>query len=196
MLAFVLLFVILAAGCDSSSAKNNRTLEQAVYESLFIRAQDVTDIKLYIAKATDSKWFKNNPITKVKKEDLAKLGGISADLVSELYEINKSPQDLIWIPDRIDAILLPSHFSNITANTIEKMCFIDKRDTNIADFALKKQLRAYYTVSKIAFSKDKKIALLKYGYHCSPRSGSGDWLVTLKFKDDDWQMLGGIKNVI
>lgn len=187
----------LCNGC-APNAESKTTIQlvtdQAVYESLFQHLFRSNYEPLYIANTTESQWFKNNPITRVNERELIKLQGVYPKLLKRLYEINEHKHPLNWHPYMINAMFLNEYYANIDHNRVEKTCYVNKRDTTVDKFTVKPHLRAYYTVSKVAFSKDKKIALLKYAYHCSPRSGSGDWLVILRLEENAWQVLDYLNN--
>lgn len=169
-------------------------MDEAVYESLFLYLYKGSYETLFIANATESKWFKNNPISQVNEDEIAKLHGIHPKLLQQLYEINAEQRPLNWMPDLINASFLKGYYANIEKDRRDKTCYVDRRDTTIDKFTIKSYLRAYYTVSKVAYSNDRMIALLKYTYHCSPKSGAGDWLVTLRFEDNNWQVVGAINH--
>jgi hypothetical protein len=197
-LAYLLTVLLcLCIGCSPSPlSKTGKQIvtDQAVYESLFQHLFRSSYEPLYIADTTESQWFKNNPITRVNESELVKLQGVYPKLLKRLYEVNEQKHPLNWNPYMINAMFLNKYYANIDHNSVENTCYVDKRDASVEKFTLKLHLRAYYTVSKVAFSKDKTIALLKYAYHCSPRSGSGDWLVILRLEENAWHVLDYLNN--
>lgn len=192
-----LLLLVLMLGCSPAPySPSLQEMDEAVYESLFLYLYKGNYEPLYIANATESQWFKKYPISQVNEDELTKLPGIYPKLLQQLYEINSDPGPLNWMSDLINVRFMKGYYANIENEHLDKTCYVDRRDTTIEKFTIKSYLRAYYTVSKVAYSKDKKIALLKYTYHCSPKSGAGDWLVTLQIEDNNWQVIDSINHWI
>ena len=52
--------------------------------------------------------------------------------------------------------------------------------------------RLYYTVSRVAFSADRGLALLKYTRHCAPVSGAGEFFLALRLEEGQWRIIGGV----
>ena len=76
-------------GCDSKPAIEI-TMEQAVYESLFLKITGNAHSKYFIVEVTESEWFNNNPFDEndwVSKLD--DMGGINIELIKKLYENKK-----------------------------------------------------------------------------------------------------------
>jgi len=182
IIRITLIFVtcILNTACDKK-ASIEITNEQAVYETLLLKRIGNTYTKYYLAKATENQWFVNNPIEQYPwNESLKPLGNISIELVKKLYEVNKNSQSLNWNPLITNSEFLSTNYVYNPKNTDpRKHCFDE--DNNY---------RSYYTLSKVAFSKNNKIALIKFSYLCATLGGAGEFFVTFEFKNSRWQTLG------
>ena len=183
--------VVLIIGCDSKPPIE-LTTEQAVYESLFLEITGDTHTKYYVADATENDWFKDNPFQNEKWEKaLDDLGGINIELVKMLYDINKNSSPINWTPIITNAELLPSEYViGVDPHTTGERCLVNRDEANIDIMQNNKYMRSYYTISKVAFSQDRKTAILKFSRHCAPMSGAGEFFVAFKFEEKRWQMIG------
>ena len=184
--------VSLSAGCKEPI---NMTTEQSVYEALFAERIGDTYTKYYVANATENDWFKEHPFNKYPwAKSLDDLGGISVDLIKELYRVNQASYPLDWKPIVTNAEFLPGSFAHKPKKSeVEDRCFAENTKGNVGVYKTGKgQFRSFYTVSKVAFSKDGKVALLKVSYLCAPLSGASEFFVTFKLENGQWHPLGGL----
>jgi hypothetical protein len=166
--------------------------DNKIYETLFYRCLRIRR-KLYLAKSTENRWFKENPF---KKEEwtgrLKDLGDISIELVQQLYRVNKNHVTINWKSTLITPIFLPEEASLNSINTNEdKFCFDEEGygDTGIYRNDMK-EYRSYYTVSRVAFSKDRRYALVKYSRNCAPLSGAGEFFQSFEYTNNGWKCIG------
>jgi hypothetical protein len=169
--------------------------ENKIYETLFYKCLTIRR-KFYLVKTTGNRWFKEHPF---KKEEwigrLKDLGGISIELVQDLYRINSSYRPANWKSDLLDPVFLPDEYAlNDGRKKKDKYCFDEKGEGNVSAFTKDmKEYRSYYIVSRVAFSKDHRYALVKYTINCSPSGGDGDFLVSFKFTNNAWKCIGNLK---
>ena len=189
----IVLISLLSAACEQP-APLVITTEQSVYETFFVERIGDLHSKYYLAGATENDWFKENPFDQYSWDnELEKLGGVSISLVKELYRLNEESHALNWKPIVTNAELLPDHYARkAEGKEKEDRCFVEGSKGNIGVYREGKgRYRSYYTVSKVAFSEDKTIAMLKISYLCAPLSGAGEFFITFELKDNRWHPLGG-----
>lgn len=191
ILIILTLSIVMLSGCDSKPPMK-LTMEQAVYEALFLKISKDAHSKYYVAEVNESDWFKKNPLdNKVWEKSLKELGNINIGLVKELYKINQKSTSINWVPFITNGKLLPSEYViGVDPGFSGKNCLVPKNKANIDVRTNDKYMRSYYTVSKVAFSTDQKTALLKVSRHCAPMSGGSEFFVTFKFQDNQWKMVG------
>jgi hypothetical protein len=191
---FLIIFVssVLLMGCDSEK-QIGVTPEQAVYESLFLKVTTNTHTKYSLGEITESKWFTDNPFNAEEWEkSLKELGNINIALVKKLYLVNKTSGPINWQPLITNATILPSEFvEGVSARSTSDRCFVNESDANINIISNGKSFRSYYTVSRVAFSENRKKALVKVSYQCAPMSGGGEFFISFEFKEKQWKMIGG-----
>jgi hypothetical protein len=193
-LAVALLVVaILLTGCRDSPSPV-LTKEQQVYESLFLARVNSFSRPIYIAGASDSQWFVENPIDRVQRTstDLGRLVPEFPRLLAELYRLNEVTQDLDWRPIVVNGVFLPaSHASNPRNAHTDERCFDASGEGSIEmRNAEGRRFRPYYTVSRVVFTANGEFALVKFGYHCAPLSGAGESLLLFKFQRKRWILAG------
>ena len=168
--------------------------ENKIYETLFYKCLTIRR-KFYLAETTGNRWFKENPF---KKEEwtghLKDLGDISIELVQELYRKNINYRPVNWNSTLLDPVFLPDEYTlNNGRKKEDKYCFDEKAEGNLSTFYKEmKESRSYYIVSRVAFSKDRRYALVKYSINCSPSSGDGDFFVSFKFTNNGWKCIGNL----
>ena len=189
----VVLLPVLLSGCDSKPILE-LTSEQAVYESLFLEIQGDATTLYYLAKQTESAWFEENPFEGVDWQAwLDELGGVRIDLIRELYRVNRESGPLNWTPFITNAELLPKECARqSTGVDREKLCYVNE-DQPHNGLGMKNGgfFRPYYTVSRVAFSRDGRYAIVKYSYHCARLCGAREAFVTFRLQDNRWQVVGG-----
>lgn len=169
--------------------------ENKIYETLFYKCLTIRR-KFYLAKTTGNSWFKKNPF---KKEEwagrLKDLGNISIELVQELYRKNINYRPVNWSSDLLDPAFLPDEYALNDDNKKKgKYCFYEEGEGNVSVFTEDmKEYRSYYIVSRVAFSKDRRYALVNYSRNCSPSSDDGDFFVSFKFTNNGWKCIGNLK---
>ncbi len=170
------------------------TAEQGVYETLFTKIVGNTYSKYYIAGATENEWFTNNPIKAASWEaSLDSLGNIPMDLVIELYRVNEISHPLNWKPLVTNAVLLPASYAkNAEPKERDSRCLVHEGEGNIGIGSKtgKGAYRSYYSVSKVAFSSDNKLALVKFSYLCAPLSGAGESFAAFELREKQWHLIG------
>ena len=168
--------------------------EHKIYEVLFYKCLTIRR-KFYLAETTGNRWFKENPF---KEEEwtgrLKDLGNISIELVQKLYSINNSHRPVNWNSALLDPVILPGEYAlNDGQKKEDKYCFDEEGEGNIIVFNKDmKQYRSYYIVSRVAFSKDRRYALVKYSRNCAPSSDAGDFFVSFKFTNNAWKCIGNL----
>jgi len=55
-----------------------------------------------------------------------------------------------------------------------------------------KEYRSYYTVSRVAFSKDRRYALIKYSRYCAPLSTAAEFFQSFEYTNNGWECIGQI----
>jgi len=181
-------------GCENKSPLEVTT-EQGVYETLFVERVGNTYAKYYLAGATENQWFINNPIKEAKWEEfLEELGNIPMELVEELYRVNMESHPLNWQPIVTNAVILPPTYAmKAQPGKRNERCLVEEGKGNIGireSGKGKRQYRSYYSVSKVAFSNNGKLALVKFSYLCAPLSGAGEYFVAFELRENRWHYLG------
>lgn len=180
-----ILLVGLLLGCDSEPP-DAATAEQAVYESFFEVVAGEGNPLLFLAAATENDWFKANPFEEGEWDDyLDDLGGIPIDLVEELYRVNRDSVPIGKNPRPANVEFLPARSGG------EERCLVGEDEPHIGVRSQGGYYRAYYTVSRVAFSQDRTHALLKYSRHCAPLSGGGEFFAAFRLEGQQWQVIGG-----
>jgi hypothetical protein len=178
---------------SSSIPGYGQATEEKIYEALFSDLfKEIRKPVFYLANTTEDRWFAENPYREKEwKEWLKDLGDISIKLVQELYSVNRTHSTVDWNPTILDPLFLPEEYSlNSNHRNRDKLCLVEKGKGNVSVYTQTgQQYRSYYTVSKVAFSNDRRYAILKYSKHCSP-SGGGEFFVSFEFKDNKWQRIG------
>lgn len=172
--------------------------ENKIYETLFYKCLTMGRT-LYLAKSTENRWFNENPFKKEEwLERLKDLGGISINLVQELYHVNKTHSPINWETTLIKIIFLPEEASLNSANTNEEQfCFDEEGYSDTGTYITtndneSKEYRSYYTVSRVAFSKDRRYALIKYSRNCAPLSATGEFFQSFEYTNNGWKCIGQI----
>ena len=189
---FKLLIIVIAilAGCESKPSIE-LTMEQAVYESLFLKITGNTQEKYYIVEVTENEWFQANPFNENEwSSSLDDLGGINIELIKTLYKNNNKSGSLNWNPFITNAQLLPPKY-NVNANFSGSNCWVEESEANIDVTINNKSNRSYYTVSRVGFSKNNKNAIVKLSRHCAPMSGAGEFFIAFEFVEKQWKVIGG-----
>ena len=194
LLISLCLLVLLCPSCDTKKPIA-LTPEQMVYESLFFEVVGSTYKNIYVAAATDSSWFSDNPIDEIRERALqngAKL--LSSELLTKLYQLNSSSEPIDWMPIMVAVTFLPQEFADSPNNSsTDSRCLVPRDSDGIGVYAKDGQrFRAYYTVSRVAFDERANTALVKLGYHCAPLSGAGEWLLAVSFVDNQWKVTESI----
>ncbi len=171
------------------------TTEQSIYKTLFTETIGDSHPKYFFANATENDWFKDNPFDKYPWEEsgaLEKLGGVSIELVKELYSINEESHALDWQSIVTNSEFLPGSYARkAKGKEIEDRCFPGSSKGNIDIYKEGRgQYRSYYTVSKVAFSENRKIAMLKVSYLCAPLYGGSEFFITFELKGERWHKIG------
>jgi hypothetical protein len=169
--------------------------ENKIYETLFYKCLTIRS-KFYLAKTTGNRWFKENPFKKGEWIGRLKdLGDISIELIQDLYRVNSSYRPVNWKSALLDPVFLPDEYALNDGNKRkDKYCFDEEGEGNVS--ALTKDMmeyRSYYIVSRVAFSKDRRYALVKYSRNCSQSSDDGDFFVSFKFTNNAWKCIGNLK---
>lgn len=192
----IISLIMFIIGCEKQ-APLELTAEQGVYETLFVeRVGGNTYSKYYLAGATENEWFINNPINNAQwDESLDELGNIPMELVEELYRVNRESHPLNWRPIVTNAEMLPPSFAvRAKPEKINERCLVEEGKGNTgleASGKGKGEYRSYYSVSKVAFTKNGKMALVKFSYLCAPLSGAGEFFVAFELHENKWHPIGG-----
>ncbi|MDH5731161.1 MAG: hypothetical protein OEZ58_19425 [Gammaproteobacteria bacterium] len=188
----LLIIVMLVSGCEQKKTIAV-TPEQAVYETFFLKSVGDMHSKYHLVDSTEYIWFAENSIEQFQWERALKsLGNISMELVNELYRRNDQSYPLNWQPLITTVTLLSKEYLGKN-NQSSDLCF-EKGSGNVNIFdKIGRQFRAYYSISRVAFSEDSKIALLKYSYLCAPMSGATEAFVSFTFTEGEWKLLGGYR---
>jgi len=183
--------IVLVVGCDSRP-QIRLTTEQAVYESFFLFVVGDAYSKVYLANASENRWFIENPFNEQEwNRSLSDMGGINIQLVKRLYEVNEMSTALGWQPFITNVEMLPVEYANLTHKEGEH-CFDRNGHGNVNIYSKDgRAFRSYYSISKPAFSEDGEYALIKYSIHCAPLSGAGEGFAVFQFKQQRWQLIGG-----
>ena len=178
---------------SSSIPGYGQSTEAKIYEALFSDIfKEIRRVSFYLANTTENRWFIENPF---KEEDweqtLKDLGDISIELVHELYRVNKFNRPINWKSTILDPIFLPEEYTlNSNNKNRDELCLVEEGQGNIDMYTnTGQQYRSYYTVSKVAFSQDRRYALVKYSKHCAMLSG-GEFLASFEFKNNKWNLIG------
>ncbi len=194
-LSFVITLIMLNISCEKQ-APLELTAEQGVYESLFVERIGNTYSKYYLAGATENEWFISNPINDAQWDSyLSELGNIPMELVEELYRVNEKSHPLIWQPLVTNAEKLPPSFAiKAKPDKRNERCLVQEGKGNIGLGAPSKgkgEYRSYYSISKVAFTNNGEIALVKFSYLCAPLSGAGEFFVSFELRGNRWHPIGG-----
>jgi len=193
--ALIISLIALVIGCEKQVSLQ-LTAGQAVFESLIVERIGNTYSKYFLAGATEHEWFINNPINEAKWEgSLSELGNIPIELVEELYRVNGESYPLNWQPIITNAEMLPPSFV-IKAKPENKYerCLVEggKGSIGISESGREKgEYRSYYVISKVAFTMNGKMALVKISYLCAPLSGAGEFFASFQFRENGWHPIGG-----
>ncbi len=167
--------------------------EEKIYEALFYDLfKEIRKPSFYLANTTEHRWFAENPYKEQDwKEWLKDLGDIPIKLVQDLYSINETQGTVNWNSGILAPVFLPEEYSlNSNHKDTDEFCLVGKEKGNVDVYTQKgRQYLSYYTVSKVAFSNDRRYALLKYSKHCAPSTG-GEFFASFEFKDNKWQRIG------
>jgi len=178
---------------SSSIPGYGQATEEKIYEALFSDLfKEIRKPNFYLANTTEDRWFAENPYKEEEwKEWLKDLGDISIELVQELYSVNKRHSTVNWNCTTLDPVFLPEEYSlNSIQKNRDEFCLVEKGKGNVNVYTrMGQQYRSYYTVSKVAFSKDRRYALVKYSKHCAP-SSDGEFFASFEFKENKWQLFG------
>ncbi len=191
----IISLIMPVLGCEKH-APFELTAEQGVYETLFVERIGNTYSKYYLADATENEWFINNPINDAKWDEyLGELGNIPIELVEELYRVNRESHPLNWKPIVTNAEMLPSVFAiKAKPEKRNERCLVESGKGNIGigeSSKGKSEYRSYYSVSKVAFTKNGRMALVKFSYLCAPLSGAGEFFVAFELRENRWHPIGG-----
>jgi len=162
------LAVFLPAGCGSTPP-DVAVAERAVYDSFFAAQVGERNLPAYVVAATDAEWFAENPF---RADDwipprLAGLGGISMELVEELYRVNRKSAPIAADPPPANVRFLPADYAPPAPSSYDLRCLGgEDLPPPAADGEPDCDFQDYFTVSRVAFSRDRRHAMLKYLYHC------------------------------
>ncbi len=107
--------------------------------------------------------------------------------------MNQVATPIDWDPVHAEVKFLPPNYARVPSLAdLEELCLV-AGDPFLAGVRAYKEnyFRPYYTVSRVAFSEDRTLALLKYTRHCAPLSGGGEFFLALRLEDDQWRIVGG-----
>jgi hypothetical protein len=161
-----LLFTFLF-GCESTD-KTPLTLtnEQAIYETVALKyiSSMVKDVN--ILDETDGTWFQEHSLDELKEWAISKTDDeenflAPEKMLQQLYEFNQSNDDINWVPIIINGTLISAENFQINPD--------------------------YISFSKVAFSNDRKHALVQFTHHCVLCGGA--WIVYLTFENQQWQII-------
>ena len=187
------IFLLLLASCMRSASP-----EQSVYEAIW-SGISVNRPTKPIAATTDSRWFLENELSNVVANGMQARGGEEAwlkpeyvPLLEELYRVNKRNEPLGWRPTDKSATVLEGNFlSKPRDEEVQARCLVPtgKKTVGVADASLSRSYRPYYSFSRVAFSRDGSLAMVKYGLACAPLSGGHEAFAILKHVGDDWVLV-------
>lgn len=163
-----LLLAFLPAGCASTSP-DVVAAERAVYDSFFAAQVGERNLPAYVVAATDAAWFAENPFRADEwiPPWLDGLGGISMEVVEELYRVNRTSAPIPADPPFENAVLLPADYAPPPPSDAVMRCLFEKEWAEPGTETGKDcDFQDYFTVSRVAFSRDRRRAMLKYLYRC------------------------------
>lgn len=187
----MLLLASMAANADLGMTKDH-----VIYENLFLKLNGDSIVNARVVEASDNIWFSKNELASV----LESTKELDAELVKRLYKINKKSIVLNWKPVMVSIEFLPKVIFEGASLQYLHSCvkneFTFVPESKGSDLSIRQKTESgeyyvyqpYYTVSRVAFSKDGNRAMLKFGYHCAPLSGAREGLVTFKKQGRYWHI--------
>jgi len=185
-----LLAALLPAGCGTAPP-DGTAAERAVYEAFLAPWRESPNGVAYVVAATDAAWFEANPFRKDEWAPyLHDLGGIPMDLAEELYRINRTSMPIAEDPPAANFVLLPAGYAPPMPPDYDARClFGPYRPGSGPDSDADCHVRPYYTLSRVAFSRDRRHALLRYRYYCLPLCAS-EGFVAFEWDGRRWRKIG------
>jgi len=185
------LAAILPAGC-ASGPRDMAAAERAVYASFFVASGGAHDEPLYVVAATDAAWFAENSFNADEWVPwLPHLGGIPMALVEELYRVNRTTVPIAENLSPANVVLLPADYQPPDTSDYDLRCLLEKEDwpKSGKDDEPDCDPQIYVTVSRVAFSRDRRHAMLKYYYHCRGLCAS-EGFVAFERDGQHWRQIG------
>jgi hypothetical protein len=168
--------------------------ERAVYEAFFTARGGKPNSPVYAVATTDAAWFAEHPFRAKEWTPpyLDDLGGVPIELVEELYRLNRTSAPIVADPALGNVELLPadyeppesSHYDNNRRCWEGEDWWQSWQDPDSECY-----FQVYFTVSRVAFSRDRRHALLKYLRHCRPLCGS-EGFVAFEWDGQRWHEIG------
>lgn len=186
-----LLLALLAAGCASAPPEGAAT-DRAVYEAFFAKAGGTRDKPTAVVGATDAAWFAANPFNATDwcAPHLAALGGVPIGLVEALYRVNETAAPIAADPPLANVALLRGDHDPPPPSDAVMRCLFEKEWAEPGTETGKDcGFQAYYKISRVAFSGDRRQALLKYLHRCLPLCGS-EGFVAYQWDGRKWREIG------
>lgn len=184
------LLVGLLVGCGSERPTVAEA-ERAVYEAFFATVAQDRNPVLFLDAATDNAWFEENPFWEGEWGPyLDVLGGLSMDLAEELYRVNSESMPIAKNLRPANAVLMPADYAPPDLTSDDLLCLFAEDRPNIETGSQTDcGFMTYYSVSRVAFSRDQTHALLKILYHCRPLCAHESF-VSFKRDGQRWQIIG------
>ena len=180
MKPYLIILSIFLFGCESPEKEPlSLTHEQAVYESVALKYINSMAKEVKVLNKTNGIWFQNHTLSELKDRSTWKEYGKEIHfkapelLLERLYALNQEIKDINWSPIIINGILEPAD--------------------NHSPFKSgpRNEQSSYYSFSRVAFTGDKKTALVKFTHHCPALCG-GEWIVYLEFEEQRWSIVDAI----
>jgi hypothetical protein len=181
----------LSAGCGPAPP-DVAAAERAVYDSFFAAQGGERNLPVYVVAATDAAWFAENPFRAREWGPpwLADLGGIPMDLVEELYRVNRTSAPIAEDPPPANVLFLPADYAPPDPSSYDWRCTAgEDRPSPGTDGEPDCDFQAYFTVSRVVFSRDRRHALLKYLHHCLDLCAS-EVFAAFEWDGHRWRQIG------
>ncbi len=160
-------------------------MDQYIYDLIFSDVKN--DQTFFIVGVTDNQWFKRNSKSDLKIRLSSKgIDYISQKHIDKFYQINQESNPVKWNPLNFQPNYLPAKWVALTKNNFKELCLVEDRSLCIDQGYQDKCYRPYHSISKVAFSDDQTVALVKVGYNCAPLSGAHESVYIFKLKDGKW----------
>jgi len=173
----LILSILFLSGCESSNKEPlTLTNEQAVYESVALKFINSMSKKIIVLNKTNGSWFQNQRLSQIKEIATKEFRGeiksfdVPPILLERIHASNQKAHNINWNPIIVNGKLEPAE--------------------NHAPFKKGplQEKYSYYSFSRVAFTNDNKSALVKFTHHCFTLCG-GEWLVYLKFEENQWKFI-------